>query len=182
MRLLYLTACLLAALLPWISADEPSPRRSYEDLAWPERLFGAALVPVALTPVDRKLAANLPGELARFAAGERHVLLRRLREASRHVHSVEPCMRGSGFTILPQPDRHVSSENPLEAGMWSSFLAVSDAEQLRVLERVVDGNGRVFSDVSAWYWSAALGSSPPPYLCLTVVERLAPAARHSVTR
>ncbi len=166
----FLIACALAALLPLALGPRDAPEAAPFP-GWPAELAGEPLSPLELEEGDLFLAENLPGRLARFALGERgdrHVLARYVERASRHVHSARDCFRGRGFAIVPEPDREDTGD-----GRWSSFLALRDGERLRVLERVEDANGRVFTDVSGWFFAALFGRSRAPYWSFAVVERAA---------
>ena len=41
---------------------------------------------------------------------------------------------------------------------------------MRVRERIYDGAGHGWTDVSAWYWDALRGYSPGPWWAVTIVE------------
>ena len=41
---------------------------------------------------------------------------------------------------------------------------------MRVCERIVDAQGRTFTDASSWYWAALLQQSRGPWTALTVAS------------
>jgi hypothetical protein len=57
--------------------------------------------------------------------------------------------------------------------MWRCFDAERrGTSKLRVCERIVDAEGRAFTDTSAWYWSAAAGQSHGPWQAVTLARRI----------
>ena len=53
--------------------------------------------------------------------------------------------------------------------LWSEFFAKRGIESWRVRERWRDDNGGAWTDVSAWYWSAARAHGA--WWAITVAER-----------
>jgi len=69
------------------------------------------------------------------------------------VEVTTDCFQGVGYEVSPLPMRVD------EAGArWSCFAATRGEERLRVCERIYDETGRSWTDVSAWYWAAAMGT------------------------
>jgi len=71
-----------------------------------------------------------------------------------------------GFTI---GERAIAS-GPDES-RWASFRAWNrQGEALAVRERITDGAGRGWTDVSEWYWHVMLGKSEGAWWAFTVLE------------
>ena len=70
-----------------------------------------------------------------------------------------------GYTITPQP-----AIRDLEGKCWSCFLATQREHRLLIRERIADAKGNEWTDVSAWFWSVALGRTEGPWLSVTIVE------------
>ncbi|MBI3899850.1 MAG: hypothetical protein HY308_16360 [Gammaproteobacteria bacterium] len=51
--------------------------------------------------------------------------------------------------------------------LWRCFVADKGGQQLRVCERIVDANGKSFTDTSAWYWAEVTGQSHGPWQSTT---------------
>ena len=75
------------------------------------------------------------------------------------------CLRGSGFTVAPQPVWREAS-----GVQWTRFIATRGEKRLRVRERISDSVGNGWTDVSAWYWNALLKKTCSPWLAVTIVE------------
>lgn len=161
-RLLVLLAA-VAALVPlWPRATPAAPA----PVAWPTRWEGRALTPLPPAPADRRLAAGFPGRVARFADGERQVVLRHMTAATRRLHPARDCFEGIGYRIAPARMRRTG-------GAYSScFLASRDGVTIRVCERIVAADGGSFPDVSSWYWPALIGRSRGPWIAALVAQRV----------
>jgi hypothetical protein len=168
----HLAACVVAALVPLATtAVRPAPARA----AFPGWAAGLATLalpgdapcePVPLTEDDALFARDLPGRLARFQVGERHVLARWIEKPSARVHGARDCFRGRGFDIVPEPARAAFGSAP-----WGVFRAVREGQAFRVFERIEDADGGTFDEVPVWYWSALFGRSRGPWWSFAVVER-----------
>jgi hypothetical protein len=157
-------ACLVTSLLP-LALRDPVATALPDFPGWPETLDGAALRPLPPTAADARFGRGFPGRLARFSDGRRAVLLRYLAEPSRRLHPAADCFRGDGWTAEPQPAR-VDGQGQ----RWGCFAARRGTEQAVVCERILDAEGRSWTDASSWWWAAALGRAEGPYWAVTVVE------------
>lgn len=160
-------ALLLAALLPLArpAADASSAGRSHH-VEWPTQWDGQPLRPLALSEVEHRFASRFPGAIARFSDGERVLVLRKVDAPTRMLHPAADCFRGLGHRI-----EAVRLERDGEGRLWRGFDAVApDGQRLHVRERIEAPDGASFTDTSAWFWAAALGSSSGPWRAVTVVE------------
>lgn len=159
----FLAACVFAGLTPLRSPGRSNTRTALP--AWPTRWDGQEISQVPLHARDEKFSQNFPGRIAKFTDGRNEFIFRWVTTGTRQLHSSADCFRGAGYSITPQPafrDRHERQ--------WSSFLASRDHRRLLVRERIADQHGREWTDVSAWFWSVALGQTQGPWLSVTTVE------------
>ncbi|MEY2483039.1 MAG: hypothetical protein QOK24_1567 [Verrucomicrobiota bacterium] len=162
-RATFVGLCAAAALAP-LRAPNNAPA-SHSLPAWPQEWEGTAIQQIALSDRDQKFNENFPGRIAKFTDGRRELILRWVTTASRQLHSSADCFRGAGFSVTPQPAlRDGKGER------WSCFLAVRGDHRLLVRERIADQHGHEWTDVSAWFWSAALQQTRGPWLSVTIVE------------
>jgi len=61
-----------------------------------------------------------------------------------------------------------------DGSRWDTSNAKRGVEHFRVSERIVDSIGRDWTDVSAWFWSTALGYTNGPWWALTILEPAEP--------
>jgi hypothetical protein len=162
-RVAFIAACVVAGLEPLRSPGRGST--PMELPAWPSRWDGNEIWPVSLSERDERFAENFPGRIAKFTDGRREFILRWVTTGTRQLHPSADCFRGAGYTITPQP-----AYRDRNSRQWSSFLASRDHHQLLVRERIADLHGREWTDVSAWFWSVALGKTQGPWLSVTAVE------------
>jgi hypothetical protein len=133
---------------------------------WPESYRGQALRPLALSAVEQHFAAQFPGRIARFAVADgSELVLRDVNRPTRMLHPAADCWRGIGWRI-----EATRLERDDDALLWRCFDAVKDGQRVRVCERIVDAQGRSFTDTSAWFWAASLQQSQGPWQALTRVE------------
>lgn len=92
-------------------------------------------------------------------------LLRKVSEATRKLHPAADCFRGAGFLVDPQP-----IDVDQQGRHWSEFLATKNGEQRKVRERIYNAQGQEWTDVSSWWWQAALGKSQGPWYAETIVS------------
>ena len=153
-RLLVATGFAIAACLPVLHAraDVPTIARSIE---WPTTFDGQSLVPLAMSSVEARFARDFPGAIARFANGDRVVVMREADRPTRKLHPAADCYRGLGYAIADE-----RLERDAEARLWRCFRATREGTGLRVCERIAAPDGTAWTDASAWYWSA-LGSRGP---------------------
>jgi len=128
---------------------------------WPLAVDGERLRPLASSAVDRRFAARFPGAIGRFASEDATWILRRVDRPTRMLHPATDCFRGLGYAI--RTERLVAGPQ----GLRRCFVAAREGTALDVCERIVDAEGRTFTDTSAWYWTAVLGRSRGPWFAVT---------------
>jgi hypothetical protein len=135
---------------------------------WPAQWRGQALRPLALSAVEQRFAAQFPGRIARFAAADgSELVLRDVNRPTRMLHPAADCWRGIGWRIEATRLERDGDDDTL---LWRCFDAVKDGQRVRVCERIVDAQGRSFTDTSAWFWAASLQQSLGPWQAITRVE------------
>jgi exosortase/archaeosortase family protein len=160
----FVAAGILATILPLVApATVRADVRAFP--GWPDEWGGRALVPVPLDAKASAWAAEFPGRLATFVAGEQDVLLRWVSGPTRRLHTSADCYRGLGYRTSPLPARRDA-----RGVVWGCSLARRGTTALRVCEYLTSADGQTFSDPSSWYWSALLGKSKGPYWAVTVAE------------
>jgi hypothetical protein len=165
---LLLTACALAALAPLLpSRGDAAP---VDFPGWPAELDGRPLRELPLSEREERFARGFPGRTARFTDGRRELIVRFVARDTRMLHSSADCLRGAGYEVESLP-----LETDASGRRWARFRAVRGPERLLVRERLTGAGGGEWTDVSAWYWSAALGRSEGPWWAYTIAE---PEARH----
>lgn len=136
---------------------------------WPSEWRGQTLQPLARSAVEARFAERFPGRIARFRVGigGEELVLREVNQPTRMLHPASDCWRGIGWQIgtaqLVRDD---------DAMLWRCFEASHGGERVRVCERIVDAQGRAFTDTSAWFWAASLGQSSGPWQAITRVKAL----------
>jgi hypothetical protein len=133
----------------------------------PSQWHGRPLRPLALSEVEQRFARLFPGTLARVTDGEQVLVLRTVLRPTRMLHPATDCYRGLGWAV-----RHQQLEQDAQALLWRCFEAERAGQRLRVCERIVDAQGRGFTDTSAWYWAALMNESPGPWQAVTVASPL----------
>ncbi|MBI3929173.1 MAG: hypothetical protein HY319_26750 [Armatimonadetes bacterium] len=166
MKRLYVLSCLLAALMGLVPR-QADLGRSPSFPGWPTRLEGRPLTLV------EEVEPSFPGRAARFSDGPREVVARWVVRPSRGLHPGSDCFRGSGYKV---------SHGPLWRDEQGRGWATFEAGDLRIRELITDGSGGAWSDVSAWYWAAALGHSQGPWWVYTVAEKSGPSCAPGVRR
>jgi hypothetical protein len=164
-RVTFLLACVAAAIAPLfrtgaVAAEAgplPDPPATFE---------GRALRRVDQSDVTRAFASEFPGRLATFTDGERMIVWRHVVEPTRRMHALSYCYRCAGYVVEPLPAIHDAT-----GAVWGRFAFESDGARFEVREAVVDADGARFTDVSSWWWSAAVGASRGPWTAWAVVER-----------
>ena len=163
MVVLLLAAALLPLAVP--ARDAPAAGRA-RGTEWPAQWEGRPLRPLALSDVERRFAARFPGAIGRFDADGRVLVLRDVDTPTRMLHPAADCFRGLGHRI-----EHTRLERDAQGRLWRAFEAVApDGGRLRVRERIEGADGSSFTDASAWFWAATLGSSSGPWRAVTLVE------------
>jgi exosortase/archaeosortase family protein len=132
---------------------------------WPETFEGRPLTPLEFSEREARFAAGFPGRIGAFSDGERTILLRWVPHETRQLHPALHCLRGLGYAVQPGPVRcDAAGRN------WGSTQAQRDGRTRRIYERISDGAGHEWTDVSAWWWDAWRGVSVGPWWAVTVFE------------
>jgi hypothetical protein len=140
---------------------------------WPTQWHGQPLQPRALSAVEQRFALQFPGRIARFAlADESELVLREVTRPTRMLHPAADCWRGIGWRIETTRLEREGADNNDDSALWRCFEASRDGQRVRVCERIVDAQGRAFTDTSAWFWAASLGRSAGPWQAVTRVSAL----------
>ena len=166
-----LTATLLwCAMLPLAGTGHAAPtptETSYGE--WPREWRGQALQPLARSAVEARFAERFPGRIARFRVieGGDELVLREVQQPTRMLHPAADCWRGIGWTVAAAQLRRDD-----EQALWRCFEATHEGQRVRVCERIVDAQGRSFTDTSAWFWAASMGQSTGPWQAVTHVQGL----------
>ncbi|MBK6940258.1 MAG: hypothetical protein IPH13_08635 [Planctomycetes bacterium] len=161
-------SCVVAAILPLLprTAAERPVAVAAEDVEWPTTFDDVALEPLRLSASEAEFSADFPGAIARFAAGDREIVVRTVTEATRRLHPAADCLRATGYDV--------TATGPVvdERGrLWASSIARKGDRSWRVRERIVDqGSAQVFTDASSWWWAAVLERSVGPWWAWTVLE------------
>lgn len=163
-----LPACILFSLVISNRAPAEAPR-AQTAAEMPSNWQGQTLRPLALSEVEERFAQRFPGTLSRMTDGKQVLVLRHVNKPTRMLHPAADCYQGLGYRISAQ-----QLELDAAQQMWRCFEAQNSKsnQRLRVCERIVDKNGKGFTDTSAWYWSAALGQSQGPWQAITVARAL----------
>jgi len=162
--LVFVLACLCAGMVPLLDIRVNPASNGPAFPGWPEHFNGRTLVGMSLSEVERRFDAQFPGRLARFQAGHQNLVIRWVTRPTRKLHGAADCYRGSGFQL-----KYLPLETGGDGNRWAAFEAKKVRTYL-VRERIVDADGRQWTDVSSWYWAALLGKSDGPWWAFTVSE------------
>ncbi len=171
LSMIFATLCLLSASRPLYMSTfakttaDSSSAHATDFPGWARAPIPASLTPLALSPSETHFGQNFPGQIAAFSDGDTTWVVRWITQPTRKLHPAAHCLRASGFTVEPDPILAAS-----DGTHWSASTARRHHESLRVHERIVDADGREFTDVSAWFWTALAGSSRGPWWCLTQIQ------------
>jgi hypothetical protein len=181
----FVGACLLAAVLPLLDvrADPPRPDNdgavrtgSLATLDVAQQALAAThlrdrpLTQQPLTTLETRFAAAFPGAIARYRAGTDTVIVRAVTQPTRQLHPAADCFRAAGYTLGAARTREDARH-----ARWHCFEAHAGGRRWRVCERITDGAGREWTDVSSWYWSAVWAqraASAGPWWAVTLVTAL----------
>jgi hypothetical protein len=133
----------------------------------PAQWNGRPLRPLALSDVETRFAQRFPGSLARMTDGREVLILRTVNRPTRMLHPAADCYQGLGWRVA---DQRLQQE--ANGDLWRCFVVERNGQRQRVCERIVDAQGRGFTDASSWYWAAALGQSQGPWQAFTVASPL----------
>jgi hypothetical protein len=114
---------------------------------------------------ELRFEKEFPGRIGKFSDGQSEYAIRWVTEATRLLHPAAACLKGSGYEIKPQPLFIDGQGN-----RWGCNLAVRKDQTLKVYERIFDKDGKNWTDVSSWYWSALTGASGA-WWAVTMIEK-----------
>ncbi|WP_293853900.1 archaeosortase/exosortase family protein [Steroidobacter sp.] len=158
---LFIAVCLLAALVP-LATLEPATAAHAGFPGWPSEFEGKSLRAIPLSTIEENFAQSFPGNIGRFSDGRREIVMRWIASPTRKLHPASDCFKGSGYHVKPLPLERINNQT------WGAFSAERGTQQLHVREAIADGNGKRWTDVSAWYWAAIRGETQPPWMAITV--------------
>jgi hypothetical protein len=156
--LLFAALVAAAAVLPLSAREGKSATAAAVFPGWPAEYEGRAIKALLPAPDDAWLARAFPGRIARFSDGERQIVLRWVAGPTRLLHPAAQCFRAAGYNISTAPMRGAS-----DGAAMACFRASKDGKELLACERVFDGRGNSWPDVSAWYWHAVLNRASSGY-------------------
>jgi hypothetical protein len=157
--------CLTAALVPLRSTTAQYNNDSDTFPGWSSAPLPTGLTSVAPSAREARFAAGFPGQVGVFTDGTRTYVVRWVRTSTRKLHPASDCLRALGYEVKPTPIFAAS-----DGTHWGTSSAQRGTEQLRMRERIVESTGREWTDVSAWFWSAALGHNAGPWWAVTIFE------------
>ena len=135
---------------------------------WPAGAVDDDWTPQPLGEREARFARDFPGRIGVFSTPDgRVVVLRHIARPTRKLHPAADCLRGLGYAVAPRP---IFAQN--DGVEWGEIRATRDNETLRVRERILGADARAWTDLSAWYWSAALGRAQGPWLAITELSPL----------
>lgn len=158
--LLYLLLCLLGFAATWIprSGDADATASSTAFPGWPHQWEGQEIEPLPLSAKEARFLQGFPGQTGSFSDRDGKWILRWVTEPTRRLHPARHCFAGSGYDIQPRGLVRDGWEKD-----WGCFEARQSGTAWQVRERITDAAGNSWTDVSAWYWSAALGRTHGPW-------------------
>ncbi len=162
-RIAFLLLCVAAAVRPLAGKAHENSAAGFP--GWPREWDGRELIALPLTDAERAWSSHFPGAIGKFSDGERELLVHWVKRATRQLHSSTDCFRGLGYSVRPK----AALRDP-QGRTWTRFTATRANQTLLLRERIVDDRGREWTDVSAWFWSVALGQSTGPWWSVTLVE------------
>lgn len=165
LKAMFASLMIVCAVLPLFST-EAVPRTAFDQSSpeWPTAYRGKPLRPLALSEIDQRFARSFPGSIARMTTGEEQIVFRHVTRPTRMLHPAADCFRGLGYSV-----RAVQLEHDHEQRLLRCFTASKGDVRFRVCESIFDAEGQVFTDTSAWYWSAIMNQSVGPWRAVTVV-------------
>jgi hypothetical protein len=162
----FLLAVLTAALAPILAGTrEPTLAGGENFPGWPVRYEDRDLTAMALTPRETAFVRDFPGRVGRFSDGRREIIIRWVNAPTRRLHPAADCFRASGYRVTPLP-----AQKNADGRTMSCFRASLRGDRLRICELIRDEGGESWPDVSAWYWSAMLGTGQGPWWSFVVAQ------------
>jgi hypothetical protein len=162
--LLYIL-CLAAALVPLRSTTAQRDNSSDTFPGWASAPLPTDLTPIKPSAREARFATDFPGQIGVFTDGTRTYLVRWVHAPTRKLHPASDCLRALGYAVNPKPIFASA-----DGSNWGTSAAQHGSELLRVRERIIDIAGHEWTDVSAWFWAAALGRSIGPWWAVTIFE------------
>ncbi len=149
-KIIFILACGLAFLAPFFVTKKESPVIGpFAFAGFPKEFEGRALRDLGLSDREKFFLDDFPGQIGRFTDGNREIVIRRMTEATRKLHPASDCFEAVGYNVTPLPVKIDANSK-----RWSCFSAERRGDKLRVCERLEDGQGGEWTDVSSWYWTA----------------------------
>ncbi len=119
-----------------------------------------------------RFAKDFPGKTGVFSDDSgRTYIIRWLSQPTRRLHPAAYCLRALGYNVSPRPIHQKT-----DGTIWSTTEATRNAHTTLVHERIVAPDGHAWTDVSAWYWNAALGRTAGPWWTITEITPSATSA------
>lgn len=156
---------IFALIVPFYSNNKNIIKTVQTAKTFPNELEGRDLIQLDLTEREQFFLNDFPGEVRRFTDGNREIIVRFVTEATRKLHPSSDCFSAIGYQIKPLPLR--IDENQQK---WACFSANRNENNLKVCERIYTNDGKSWTDVSSWYWSALSDNNPNGYWAITVAE------------
>jgi hypothetical protein len=157
--------CLAAALVPLRSTSALHANNSDAFSGWASAPLPHDLTSLKPSAREARFAVGFPGQIGVFTDDTRTYVVRWVRTPTRKLHPASDCLRALGYAVKPMP---IFASG--DGTHWGVSAAQRDAESLRVRERIIDSAGREWTDVSAWFWAAALGRGAGPWWAVTIFE------------
>ncbi len=124
------------------------------------------LAPLPPSATEDAFARSFPGTLASYEWGGSQVILRQVNMATRRLHASRDCLRAAGFETTEAITIQLG-----DGTRWARFHATRDGVRRTVSERIVSElNGAVWTDVSAWFWSAFRHPLNGPWRAETIIS------------
>lgn len=162
----FIFTCVLAALTPLLPLSKKSKSLDQPFPGWPAKFANQSLQPLPLNQGELRFENEFPGKIGKFSDGTREIAMRWVTEPTRMLHPASDCLQGLGYTVKPQPLFVDEAGN-----RWGTVQATRNDQTIRVRERIHDSTGNEWTDVSSWYWAAALGKTTGPWWAITIAEK-----------
>lgn len=152
-----------AGLLPLGRGAGVSPEHGGDFPGWQTAPIKTDWTPHPMSAREASCAESFPGRMNVYTDGESVFVVRWVDHATRRMHPGADCLRALGFSITPgqilaRPD----------GSNWSTASAANEQDRLVVRERIVSADGQhAWTDVSAWFWHAALRPDAGPWWMIT---------------
>lgn len=164
--IVFLALCAVACIMPLAlprNADNLVSTRAFP--GWLIEYRGAPIEPVPPQKADLAFYQEFPGKIQCFKQGARRVILRWVAKPTRQLHPSSDCFKGGGFDVSWQP-----LITDADGNRWSTFTARKAENKFIVHERIYDGKGENWTDISSWYWAALLGKTHGPWWSVVEIE------------